>query len=154
VKDHYTVFKRTTAAQDNPGTTRRGILFFGQGGPGRGRGGDGRGGGNDHDHDARKPSQDKIDACTHIKARKYDSQEYCAFTSAKKSKHRQLINPSKIPRGVGHNNHQRTSGRIGSRRIVDNRKAPPSKISETGTKRTKYEETTNKEDDLFLTTDC
>ena len=51
VKDHYTIFKQMTSAQDNPGTVRRGISSVGRGGPGKGRGG--RGGGNNHD--ARKP---------------------------------------------------------------------------------------------------
>ena len=64
VQEHYTIFKRTTSAQDNPGITCRGISSLGQGGPGRGRGGGGRGGGNDRDLDARKPSQEEIDACT------------------------------------------------------------------------------------------
>jgi hypothetical protein len=73
VKDHYTSFKRTTSAFDNPGTTRRGISSFGRGGPGRGRGGGGRGG---SDRSPRKPTQEEIDACTHIKARRYDVSEY------------------------------------------------------------------------------
>jgi len=34
VKDHYIAFKQTTSAHDNPGTVRRGISSFGQGGPG------------------------------------------------------------------------------------------------------------------------
>ena len=70
VKDHYTIFKQTTSTQDNPGTVRRGISSIGQGGP-RGRGG--RGSGNDHD--ACKPTQDTIDACTHIKAKRYGDAE-------------------------------------------------------------------------------
>jgi hypothetical protein len=36
VQEHYTIFKQTTAAQDNPGTTRRGISSLGRGGPGGG----------------------------------------------------------------------------------------------------------------------
>jgi hypothetical protein len=73
VQEHYTIFKRTTSARDNPGTTRRGISSFVRGGPGRGRGDGGRGDGNDLDHDARKPTQEEIDAQTHIKARRYNS---------------------------------------------------------------------------------
>ena len=66
VKDHYTSFKQTTSAFDNPGTTRRGILSFGRGGPGRGRGDGGRSGRGGNDPCPRKPTQEEIDACTHI----------------------------------------------------------------------------------------
>jgi hypothetical protein len=72
VKELYTTFKRTTSAHDNPGTTRRGISSFGRGGPGRGRGGGGRGG---RGHGPRKPTQEEVDACTHIKAKHYDGSE-------------------------------------------------------------------------------
>ena len=160
VKDHYTVFKQTTSAQDNPGTVRRGISSFGQGGLSRGRGGGGRGGGSDHD--ARKPLQNKIDACTHIKSQRYDSKEYRAFTPAKKTKHWQLMNPTRTPRGVGHDDHQRTGSRGGGGQnfgrgyayLSDGmtHKTPPSAISETSTKRSKYNDTAENETDLFPTT--
>ena len=148
------MFKRATSAYDNPGITRRGISSFGRGSPGRGRGGGGRGGGNDRDHDARKPSQEEIDACTHIKAKRYDSRDYCGFSAAEKARHWQLMNPTKTPRGV-------ERGRGGGRRTAKDRrrdcerehKATPSTVSNTSTKRAKYEETTDDEQDLFPTTD-
>ena len=98
VKDHYTSFKRTASALDNPGTTQRGILSFGRGGPGRGRG-DGkrhRQGGDS----PRKPTQEEIDACTHIKAKRYDSANYKMLNPAEKAKHWQLLNPLKQAKGV------------------------------------------------------
>ena len=161
VKDHYTIFKQTTSAQYNPWKVRRGISSIGQGGPGRGRGGGGHGSGSDHD--AFKPSQNKIDACTHIKAHKYESKEYHAFTPSKKAKHWQLMNTTKILRGVGHNEHQRTSGRGGvgqnggrryaylSNRMT--RKIPQSEISDTSTKRPKYKDTTKNNKNLFRPSD-
>ena len=140
VKDHYTTFKRNTSAFDNPGTTRRGILSFGRGGPGRGRDGGGHGG---NDQRPRKPTQEEIDACTHIKARRYDASEYKLFTAAKKAKHYQLMHPTKTPRGMEHK-------RGGDRTSADgrDRKGPHSTVSEASSKCAKVEE-----DEHLLTTD-
>jgi hypothetical protein len=99
VKDHYTTFKRTITAYDTPGTTRRGILSFRRGGPGRGSSAGGRGGGNDQI--PRKPTQEEIDACTHIKAQRYDTKDYRLFSAAEKAKHWQLMHPNQKPRGAG-----------------------------------------------------
>ena len=63
------------------------------------------------------------------------------------------MNPTKMPRGVGYNDHQQTGGRGRSCRNPDARKTPSSTISDTSTKRTKYEETTDEKADLFPTTD-
>ena len=116
-------------------------MSLGQGGLGRGRGGGGRGGGNDQTHDARKPTQEEIDACTHIKAKRYDTKEYKLFSAAERAKHWQLLNPSRTPIGVERR-------LIGGRRTAKDRrrdyererKATPSTISDTSTKRAKYEE--------------
>ena len=155
VKDHYTTFKRNTSAYNNPGTTCRGILSFGRGGPGRGRGNGGRGGGNDQSHDARKPTQEEIDACTHIKAKRYNTKEYCTFSAAEKAKHWQLMNPTQTPRGAARGGGRGGGGRNGGRRyayLLDEahtRKTPSSAKSENSTKRTKYDETTDDGSDLF-----
>ena len=63
------------------------------------------------------------------------------------------MNPTKIPRGMVYNDHQQTGG-LG--RICQNpyaRKTPSSTISETSTKRTKYNETTDNKADLLPTTE-
>jgi hypothetical protein len=150
VKDHYTIFKRMTSAQDNPRTVHRGISSVGRGGPGRGRGG--RGGGNNYD--ARKPTQEQIDACTHIQARRYESKEYSAFTPAEKAKHWQLMNPTRTPRGPAKCGGRRGGGRNGGQGYAylsedTPRKTPSSTASETSTKRTKYKDRTDHGSDLF-----
>jgi len=63
------------------------------------------------------------------------------------------MNPTKIPRGVGYNDHQQIGGRGRSCRNPYAQKTPSSTISETSTKRTKYNETTNNKADLFPMTD-
>jgi hypothetical protein len=95
VKDHYVTFKRTTSAYDKPDPTRRCISSIGRGGPGRGRGDGGRGGQGGNDHSPRKPTQEEIDAQTHIKAKHCDRLVYTRFSAAKKAKHWQLCNPQK-----------------------------------------------------------
>jgi hypothetical protein len=137
VKELYTTFKRTTSAHDNPGTTRRGISSFGRGGPGRGRGGGGRGG---RDHTPRKPTQEEVDACTHIQARHYDVSEYKRFSAAERAKHWQLMHPTKTPRGLDRK-------RGGGRTSADerDRKGPSSTASETSSKRPKVEDSDNEE---------
>jgi hypothetical protein len=94
--------------------------------------------------------QEEIDACTHIKAQRYESKDYRAFSAAEEAKHWQLMHPTKIPRGV-------ERGRGGGRRTAEDlrrdyeteRKASPSTISDTSTKRAKYEDTTDNGSDLF-----
>ena len=145
VKDHYVSFKRTASAFDNPGTTRRGISSFGRGGPGRGSGDNGRRGrGGDT---PRKPAQEEIDACTHIKARRYDTADYKLFSQAEKAKHWQLMNPHKQARGVDR-------GRGGKpaydRRKESSRDTKPSSVSETTSKR-KFDPHDSDNDDLFKT---
>ena len=156
MKDHYITFNQTTSAHDNHGTVHRGISSLGQGGPGRGRGG--CCGGNDRE--ASKPTQDKIDACTHIKAKSYESKEYKAFTPAKKAKHWQLMNPTKPSRGAARGGGGLGGGgcnggcRYGEYDLeVRQCKTPSSTIFETSTKRSKYEDTTDDGSDLFLSTD-
>jgi hypothetical protein len=64
------------------------------------------------------------------------------------------MNPTKMPRGV-------ERGRGGGRRTAEDRrryyeperKVTPSTVSDISTKRAKYEETTDDEQDLFPTTD-
>ena len=136
VKELYTTFKRTTSANDNPGTTRRGILSFGRGGPGQGRGGGGRGG---SDHAPRKPTQEEVDACTHIKAKRYDASEYKLFSAAEKAKHWQLMHPTQKPRGL-----ERKRGGGCTPADDCDRKGPPSTVAETSSKRAKAESNNNK----------
>jgi hypothetical protein len=140
VKDHYTTFKRTTSAFDNPGTTRRGIFSFGQGGPGRGHGDGGRSGRGGNDPRPPKPTQEEIDACTHIKAKHYDGREYKLFNAAEQAKHYQLMHPTKQPRSV-------ERGRGGGRRTSKDRRKDsdrdrttiPSTVSKESSKR-KYDD--------------
>jgi hypothetical protein len=151
VKDQYTSFKRATSAFDNPGTTRRGILYFGQGGPGRGRGDGGRSGRGVNDPRPRKPMQEEIDACTHIKSKRYDTSEYKHFSPAEKAKHWQLMNPHKQAKGVDR-------GRGGGRKTAYDRRPDtdrttiPSTISKASSKRCKYETKTDNDSDLFSPT--
>jgi hypothetical protein len=137
VKELYTTFKRTTSAFDNPGTTRRGISSFGRGGHGRGRGGGGRG---RSDHTPRKPTQEEIDACTHIIAKRFDVSDYKRFSAAERAKLYQLMHPNKTTRGM-----DRPRG--GDRAPADgcDRKGPSSTVSEASAKRPKVEESDNEE---------
>jgi hypothetical protein len=149
VKDHYTNFERTTSAFDSPGTIRRGILSFGQDGPGRGRGDGGRTSGQvGNDPCPRKPTQEEIDACTHIKAKHYDGREYKLFSAAKRAKHWQLMNPNKQSKGV-------ERGRGGDCKPAHDRdrKDIPSTVSEASSKRCKYEIETDNDSELFPQTD-
>jgi hypothetical protein len=140
VKDHYVSFKRNATTSDNPGTTRRGISSFGRGGPGRGGGDNGRRGrGGDTPRKQPLPTQEEIDACTHIKAKRYDGSEYNKFTPAERAKHWQLMHPNKQPRGADR-------GRGGKpaydRRKETSRDTKPSSLSETASKR-KYDDSDN-----------
>jgi hypothetical protein len=147
VKDHYVCFKRTTSAFDNPGTTQRGISSFGQGGPGRGRGDGGRGGRGGNS--PRKPTQEEIDACTHIKAKHYDGSEYKRFSPAEKAKHWQLMHPHKQARGV----ERGRGGKPANDCCRDtDRNTMPSTVSEASSKR-KYEHDSDNEDLFKMETD-
>ena len=98
----------------------------------------------------RKPTQEEIDACTHIKAKHYDGHEYKLFSAAKRAKHWQLMHPNKQPRGV-------ERGRGGGHRTAEDRRKDfdcdrdimPSTVSEASSKRCKYESETDNEADLF-----
>ena len=129
-------------------------MSFGQGGPGRGRGDGVRNGQGRNDPLPRKPTQEEIDACTHIKAKHYDGRDYKLFSAAKRTKHWQLMNPNKQSKGV-----ERGRGE-GRRTAKDRRKdsdrdrdTMPSTVSEASSKRCKYEAKTDNEADLFPPTD-
>jgi hypothetical protein len=96
-----------------------------------------------------KPTQEEIDAQTHIKAKHYDAAEYNKFTPAERAKHYQLMHPNKQPRGVDR-------GRGGKpaydRRKETSRDTKPSSVSETASKR-KFDSQDSDNDDLFKDTD-
>jgi hypothetical protein len=144
VKDHYTSFKRTASAFDNPGTTQRGISSFGRGGPGRGGGDNGRRG-RGGDTPRKLPTQEEIDACTHIKAKRYEPNEYKQFSAAEKAKHWQLMYPHKQARGVDRGRGNKPAY---DRRKESSRDTKPSSVSETASKR-KFDPHDSDNDDLF-----
>jgi hypothetical protein len=147
-------FRRTTSVFDfdNPAISWQGVSSVGRGDPWRRRGGRGGHGGGGN-LDACKPTQEKIDACTQIKAKRYDKPNYNRLTAAKRAKHWKLMNSNKKPRGVdsgrgGSGGGGRNGGR-GYAYLSDCKNHTPSVVSETNAKRVKQDD----ESDLFPMTD-